>query len=360
MKVAVIAHGLSDGGAERVAALLANHYSQVGHDVLFIATYSPRMVYSLDDAVEYVYIGGDYHNKVTRILHRSRALNNELKRFQADIAISFIINEAIYCTRIKTVPVIYSLRTDPGQGCDTSDKLMCLLAYGGAAKVVFQTPGARDFFPRQIRNKGVVIPNPLTRDLPYWEPNACEKSIMTACRLDEQKNLPMLISAFVAFHEKHPDYSLKIYGDGELLDSLKQYAEECGVAGSVFFPGYAKNIHEIMAHSAIFALTSDYEGLSNSMLEALAIGVPTVCTDCPPGGAALYIKDGINGMLVPVGDSEELGKRFCQMAEDQALCLKMSDNAKSIREELDVDKVLKQWEAVLNCGKTHVEYNSGN
>lgn len=349
MRIAIVAHGLSDGGAERVASLVANHYSQRGHDVLFLAAYSPRTVYPLDPAVKYVYLHEKYTDKIRKLIYRSYRVDKEIRKFKADVAVSFIINESIYSSIVKTVPFIYTLRIDPGQACETFlYKITCILAFDAATKVIFQTPGARDFFSKRIRRKGVVIANPLTRNLPYWQQETCEKTIITACRLNEQKNLPMLISAFAVFHEKHPDYSLKIYGDGELLDSLKAFAKECGVADSVFFPGYAKNIHEIMANSAIFALTSDYEGLSNSMLEALAIGVPTVCTDCPPGGAALYIKDGINGMLVSVGDSEELSKRLCQMAEDPALCLKMSENAKNIREVLDVDKVLKQWENILN------------
>jgi len=348
MRIAVVAHGLSDGGAERVASLVANHYAQNGHDVLFVAAYSSRRVYMLDNSIEYVYIGGDYSDKIRRLIMRSKALDDELKRFKADIAISFIINEPIYSTLKRTVPFIYSLRIDPGQACEKfTDRLTCLLAFGGAFKVIFQTPDARNFFSGKIRKRGVVIPNPLTRNLPYWQGDSCEKTIITACRLNEQKNIPMLISAFAAFHKLHPDYTLKIYGDGELLDELKAFAKTCGVEESVFFPGYAKNIHEIMARAGIFALTSDYEGLSNSMLEALAIGVPTVCTDCPPGGAKLYIEDGVSGMLVPVGDVEELTKRFCRMAEDHELCMRMSANSQKIREELDVDKVLKQWESVL-------------
>ena len=348
MRIAIVAHGLSDGGAERVASLVANHYAQMGHDVLYIAAYSPERVYMLREDITYVYVGGDFTNKLSRMFFRSRSIDRELRRFRAEIAVSFIRNESVYSTLRKTVPFVYSLRIDPAQVCASKiDRLGCLLAFNGARKVVFQTPDARDFFDERIRKKGLVIPNPLTRNLPVWDAEACEKTVITACRLNEQKNLPMLISGFAQFHTQFPDYTLRIYGHGELLEELKAFAKECGVEACVEFPGYARNIHEIMAHSGIFALTSDYEGLSNSMLEALAIGVPTVCTDCPPGGAKLYIEDGVSGMLIPVGDREELTKRLCRMADDRELCRKMSENARKIREELDVDQVLKQWEDVL-------------
>lgn len=349
MRIAIVAHGLSDGGAERVASLLANHYAQVGHDVLYIAAYSSQRAYALREEISYVYVGGNETNKLSRLFCRSRRIDRALRAFRADAAVSFIRNEAVYSTLRKTVPVVYSLRIDPGQVCARAlDRIGCLLAFYGAKKVIFQTPDARDYFPEKIRKKGVVIPNPLTRNLPDWKgTEACEKTVITACRLNEQKNLPMLISAFAAFRKKYPEYTLHIYGEGELKEELKAFANRCGVAESVFFPGYARNIHEIMANSGIFALTSDYEGLSNSMLEALAIGIPTVCTDCPPGGAKLYIEDGVSGMLVPVGDTEALTEKLCQMAEDPALCRKLSENSRKIRGELDVDKVLGQWETVL-------------
>lgn len=349
MRIAIVAHGLSDGGAERVASLVANHYAQMGHAVLFLAVYSDSKVYSLDERITYQYVGGNYPNKLSRLLYRSRDVDRQLKHFEADIAVSFIVNESIYSTLKRTVPFIYTLRIHPGQACETlEDRITCLLAFYGAKKMIFQTPDARDFFSKSIRRKGVVIANPLTKGLPDWKGTAnCEKTIMTACRLTEQKNLPMLISAFSEFHKKYSEYSLKIYGDGELLEELKDFSRQCGVEDAVYFPGYARNVHEIMANSSIFALTSDYEGLSNSMLEALAIGIPTVCTDCPPGGAAMYIEDGISGMLVPVGDTKALTEKLCRMAEDSALCEKMSKNSRKIREELDVDKVLSQWESVL-------------
>lgn len=348
MRIAIIAHGLANGGAERVAALVANHYAQKGHDVLFVAAYSRDREYPLAETVRYVYVGGNSNSKIVRLLGRSFRIHREVSRFKADAAVSFVINETLYSTVFGSVPYIYTLRNDPGSVCSSPVmKVTSKLAFRKAEKVVFQTPGARDFFDSEIREKGIVIPNPLTRDLPYWNPAECDKTVITACRLNVQKNLPMLIRGFAAFHEQYPDYILKIYGKGELQSQLESYAQECGVGSSVYFPGYARDIHSIMAGTGIFAMTSDYEGLSNSMLEALAIGIPTVCTDCPPGGAAMYIEDGVSGMLVPVGDADALTEKLCAMAGDPALCRTLSENSRKIRDKLDVDKVLAQWEAVL-------------
>lgn len=347
MRIAMAVHGLSNGGAERVAALVANHYAHVGHEVLFLAVYSPEKVYPLDPAVEYRYVGGAAQSKIKRKCQRSWNVCQAVREFRADVVVSFIIDEVILCAVEKVAPIVYSLRFDPNRGFNALSKTMAVFSYSRAKRVIFQTPGARDFFPMKIREKGVMIPNPLTRDLPRWDAEHCEKTVITACRLDEGKNIPMLISGFARFAQSHPEWSCKVYGEGDLLEELKAYAQSCGVADRVFFPGYAKNIHEIMANANIFALTSDYEGLSNSMLEALMIGVPTVCTDCSPGGAALYIRDGVNGMLVPVGDSEALSQKLCEIADDPELQRSLSKNTEKIREELDVDRILKYWEEAI-------------
>lgn len=347
-RIAVIAHGLSDGGAERVAALLANQLAADGNAVLFVAAYSPVRVYPLRQDVTYTYIDRHFENKALKLLERTVKIWKEIHNFRADIAISFVINEMLFAGLEGAVPVVYSLRNDPQHLVSSGlNKTFCLALYKRAKAIVFQTPGAQDFFPESIRSKGVIIANPLTMNLPQWDEAGHDKTIITACRLTEQKNLPMLIKGFGKFHAAHPDYQLKIYGKGALLEPLQALVKDQGLEDCIFFLGHSEEIHQIMARSAIFTLTSDFEGLSNSMLEALAIGVPSVCTDCPPGGAAMYIEDGVSGMLVPVGDEEELSRRFCRLAEDAALCRRISENARHIRQSLDIDTILQQWKAVL-------------
>lgn len=343
-RIAIIAHGLSNGGAERVACILANYFAKEGYEVLFIAAYSPECEYKLESEIKYVYIDVSKHNKYIRLISRSKKIDNEISNFQSDIVISFIINEAIITNLKGKIPIIYSLRIDPADVTRRMiNRILCKVSYGRAKQIVFQTKDAKAFFDEKIRKKGVVIGNPLISNLPYWDEDNHDNTVITACRLTTQKNLKMLITAFSRFHKKYPDYSLKIYGKGPLEQSLKDFSKSIGIEQNVQFPGYSKEIHKIMSKSAIFALTSDFEGLSNSMLEALAIGVPTICTDCPPGGAAEYIQDGKNGMLIPVGDIDKLFERLCLMAENKELCKRMSEQSIKIRNVLKEDIILKQW-----------------
>lgn len=347
-RITIISHGLSDGGAERVASILANYFAKSGNAVLFIAAYSPEKEYKLNDNIKYVYIDAKEKNKFIKLIHRSWKINKEISDFHSDVIISFIINETIVSNLRHKIPIIYSLRIDPGIiKKKRFNWFMCKLVYGRAKKIVFQTKKARDFFDDNIRIKGVIIGNPLTPDLPYWNADNHKKVIMTACRLTKQKNLKMLIEGFARFHRNHSEYKLEIYGRGPLEDELKELVLKLRISDYVDFPGYTSDIHKIMSNAAVFALTSDFEGLSNSMLEALAIGVPCICTDCPPGGAAEYITDGENGMLVPVADTEGFKKKLCILADNDHLCRKLSRRAVLVRNKLDEKTILSQWNDIL-------------
>ena len=347
-KIAVVAHGLSDGGAERVAALLANKFCEQGNDVLFIAAYSDQREYALNSKIKYVYIDVEEKNKFIKMIKRSKQIDNQLKKFNADIAISFIINEMIITNIKHKIPIIYTLRIDPQYATRKKiNRIICNYSYSRAQNIVFQTPDARDFFNKKIQNKGIIIGNPLTSNLPYWREFKHEKKIITACRITPQKNLRMLIDAFYKLHQINKEFILEIYGNGPLQQELEEYCLELKIEKYVKFPGHSKKIHEIMAKSSIFALTSDFEGLSNSMLEALAIGIPTVCTDCPPGGASLYIKDEENGMLVEVNNAEQLYEKFKKLINDEVLCNNLSANSIRIRDELSENNIINKWNEII-------------
>ena len=98
----------------------------------------------------------------------------------------------------------------------------------------------------------------------------------------------------------------------------------------------------------MFVSSSDFEGMSNSMLEAMAIGLPCVCTDCPAGGARAVIEDGKNGLLVPVNDAIALSDAMKRVASDTIFAEKLSKNASNIRKNQSVEKIIDKWMAIIN------------
>lgn len=349
MKIVFIAHGASNGGAGRVSSILCNELARKGHQVTYYAFHYSNVSYPIDPAVNYVILHQKSGNRILTLLYRNRAIYEYIKKSRPDLVISFAANIMSYTVMKWKGPVIYSLRNDPSSvnagmiGKRIRDRL-----YRRAKAIVFQTPGARDYFPEEIRRKGVIIGNPIREDLPCWRLDQAEDVIMTACRLDSQKNVSLLLKAFRLVHEKHPSWSLRICGDGPLMEQLKKESAELGISDRVEFMGFCDNINELMVRSSIFALSSDFEGLSNSMLEALATGLPTVCTDCSPGGAALYIQNGVNGFLTPVGNHVAFAEALCRLIEDRSLRAAVSSEAVKIRERLSTEQIVSEWDAVIS------------
>lgn len=349
-KIAVIAHGLSGGGAERVAAMLANYFAEHYYQVLFVAAYSSEKEYVLDDRIKYCYIKTTATSGMLRMINRSLKIKKVVKQFHADVAFSFITNELIPL-ELSGIPVIPSLRIDP-KSTDGSfvRRNIRKFVYHHAKYIVFQTVEARDYFDESIRKKGVIIGNPLKDNLPLWEDNNPRKVFITACRISKQKNIPMLVDAFIEFHRTHSEYSMEIYGDGDpkpYRAEMEQYVRKKNAENYISFMGHSTNIHAIMSNSAAFVLSSDFEGLSNSMLEAMAIGIPCICTDCPPGGAREYMKNGEAGILVPVGDVSALTKKMCMLAENDEYKHDLSQKEQYVRDVLRKDAICAQWEALI-------------
>lgn len=213
---------------------------------------------------------------------------------------------------------------------------------------VFQTEEERDYYT-WLKCPTAVIPNPLKEGLPERFAGERRHEIVNFCRLNKQKNIPLLIDAFELLHREHPDYTLRIYGRGEEKDSLIAYARGKGLDGIVIFEDFATDIHERIRDAAMYVCSSDFEGLSNSMLEALAIGMPSVCTDCAGGGARMMIRNQVNGLLVPVGDVATLYRGMKEIVDNPDLAEKMSVEAALIREELSIAKIASRWEEMIDA-----------
>lgn len=116
-----------------------------------------------------------------------------------------------------------------------------------------------------------------------------------------------------------------------------------GLSERIHFEGFKKNIDEIIRDSAMYVSSSDYEGICNSMIEAMSMGIPTICTDCPIGGARAMITDGVNGLLVPVRDSEKLYKAMKTFIDRPEYAARLGAKAEEIRNMYPVEKIAKEW-----------------
>lgn len=331
---------LHNGGAQRVLVSIANYMAEHGYSVSIIASIDNGS-YALNPNIKITYIGnGNYLSYI-------KGARKEIKQIKPHAVISFEyffnLMASIICLGTNS-KLIISERNDPARvGSGFIKDIVRNLLYRLAEVLVCQTPDAKAYFPEYIKKKTVVIPNPLKPNLPLKKTLERRKEVVTFCRLNAQKNLPMLLQAFKSFHNVHSDYKLSIYGDGEEKDNLRTMIVELSLQESVELHPAEDNVHEKVIDAAMFVLPSDYEGLSNSMLEAIAIGLPSICTDCPCGGARMIIKDGTNGKLIPVGDTNALVSAMTAIAEHPELGQLYSVEGQKLRKELSVDNISKKW-----------------
>ena len=345
---------LAGGGAERVVSILTNYLAKKDYEVTVFFLRSNQCVYTLCENVKLDVSSIGISNGLLKKVATVRNIRKFMIRNRDSVFISFLTNENLYTTFAALglgVKVIVSERNDPYQtirGVLKKYTVNKLYETEQCKKVVFQTNGAKSFYSKKIQAKGKIIANPIKEDLPMPYLGERRKEVVTFARLDPQKNFPLLIEAFERFLEKHPDYSLSIYGNGIMEVELKNLVLNKNLNSKVHFKGFTSSLHEQVRTAAMFVLPSDYEGLSNSMLEAMAIGLPCVCTDCSPGGARMYIDNGVNGFLVPVRDPEALCSAMDQIASNNQLSESFSKEASTVRERLSIEAIGAKWEHIIN------------
>jgi len=395
-KVLMVMPVLKGGGAERVASILTNEFHKNGYACEFLLTSCNRNeVISRDLSEEFpVILLREYFKKsFTDIFYKLLRFVTSLlcKPFEkvkksVPVAFSYLSFVANYYKEIKalkkvlkekddatvvaflqpTIPmvllagrktknkIIISERNDPKRlmkhryGYNFIKKY-----YMRADKVVFQTEDAKNTYPENIASKGTVIFNPIKENLLQKYEGERNKNITTFCRISYQKNLPVLVKAFSEVHKDFENYRLRIIGntqnadDEKALREIEDLIEKLNLNDFVDFEPFSLNVHKEIIKDAVYVNSSDYEGMSNAMLEAMAIGMPVVCTDCPIGGAAAVIKNGENGVLVPVGDVESLAEAIKSVISDKELSAKLSENAVKIKDELSLSNIARKWMELL-------------
>lgn len=326
-RLALFMPTLTPGGAERVMINLARGFAERGHTVDFVLA-KAEGVY-LDDVppgVRLIDLDSPHRLQTMRSLPRLTAY---LRRERPDALLAALNHANIVAlaarrlagvdTRV-VVSIHNTISSEKARGANSRDRILpqlCALTYPAAQGIVAVSGGVADDFSEATgldRGQLEVIYNPvITPELatqaaqpvehPWFAPGQ-PPVILGAGRLEYQKNFPSLIRAFAQLRRERPA-RLVILGEGSEADALAALTRELGVDGDVWMPGHVKNPFAYMARSAVFALSSRYEGLPTVLIEALAVGAAVVSTDCPHGPAEIVARTG-SGILVPVDDDDAL------------------------------------------------------
>lgn len=348
MKLVFITPGMTFGGAERVISIISNIWCDMGHEVsIFITATNRPSVYKLNDKINVEYYS-DYNENGVSHFRLISSIRSFVDKEKPDCVLSFMNDVCAYTILSltgKNIPIIYSERNDPNKTNQSKvDKIFRKIVELGASHIVFQTEGAKQCYSKKVQRKSSIILNPveLSRIPERKKAYINYSEIVTVARLEPQKNQNLLIDAFNLVSKKHQDIVLKIYGEGSLKNKLQNKIHELGLNDKVLLMGAKQDVLEWIKESYCFVLTSDYEGLPNSLIEAMCMGIPCISTDCSPGGARQLLGDN-RGLIVPCRDKERLAEAINMYLEQRQIAMQYGEKAYKLREETDSLTVAKEW-----------------
>lgn len=359
MNIALVTSLLSGGGAARVLALMAGHWSAAGYQVTLFS-FEPegsQPFYALREGVgvRYLNVNQPSQGLFSALAHnwrRCRALRREIRAVRPDAVISFVdaTNVQVLLALMGSgIPVVVSERIHPAhEDIGRIWSALRRLAYPLARCVAVQTRDAAAFFSgwglRDLR----VIPNPV-QPLPVrgTAPQPSRPFLLAAGRLCVQKAFGLLLDAFAAVAGKHPEWSLCIAGEGPARGELEGQILALGLEGRVLLPGQVEDMGGLMEQAGCFVLSSAYEGFPNVLCEAMSAGLACVSTDCPSGPADLIVS-GENGLLVPNSDVPALARGLDELLSDATLRQRLGRAARAVQERYGLEQVMAAWEQALN------------
>jgi len=358
MRITICISSLGQGGAERIASIMATHWAGHGNHV-GIVTFSPedvRPVYPLDSRVEVRNLGlrgqsRGLKDKLLGNLGRIRALRRALRAQRPDVVISFMdtTNVLTLLAAGSRVPVIVTEHCHPEQfPVGAAWGWLRRRTYPRAAAVVVLGEAIRQWFAANVGGRRLeIIQNPVT--LSCARPSSESRpgtTVISAGRLAEEKRFGLLIEAFSRVGAAHPDWELAIYGEGPERPMLEALVAEKGLGNRVSLPGWVDDLHARMASADIFALSSRSEAFPGALCEAMASGLAVVSVDCPSGPGEI-IRQGVDGLLVPNGDVAALAAGLDRLMGDAPLRQSLGGRAVEVCERFSIGAIMDKWERLI-------------
>jgi glycosyltransferase involved in cell wall biosynthesis len=165
-------------------------------------------------------------------------------------------------------------------------------------------------------------------------------------RLSKEKNFELLIDVFSRLAQEHVDWDLVILGEGSERQGLEAQVKAGNLGKRVFLPGRIGNVGEWYEQADLYVMTSRFEGFPNTLAEALSHGLAAVSFDCDTGPRDI-IRHGIDGLLVPPGNSMELMSALGKMMSDSSLRERFASKAVDARERFSIEKIAYMWEKLF-------------
>lgn len=351
MKILFLNTNIGYGGATKIMLWLAGKLAERGDNVTILTYRDASESRDVPNGVKHIHLPLETEgHSVSGLMKSVRQLHRHIKTECYDWGIAFLspshlrLSLASIGTHTK---ILLSQRGDPYQNKNKPKSIMSKIqayAFNRADKYVFQTPQAMAYYSKSIQSRGVVIPNPV-KPLKRTCERKPDNRIVNVARLDiNQKRQDLLIDSFNLICKDYPEVSLHFYGDGEDEARLKEMAKG---NERIIFEGVTNDVVRDIQNARMFVLSSDFEGIPNALIEAMALGVPSISTQCSPGGAELLINDGENGLLTPCGNAISLSEAVKVFLDNSALAERCGHTAISIKDRFSENVIFHLWEDLL-------------
>ncbi|MGI9488801.1 MAG: glycosyltransferase family 4 protein [Geminicoccaceae bacterium] len=360
-RVTLVIANFGWGGAQKIMAMMANYWAVRGWHVTYMSLDEQRCeaFFPIDDRVDLVALGVRRHTKsvlqaVWQNVRRLIVLRRAIRASRPDVVISFlsVTNMRVLMATIGLgLPVIVSERGDPRRRSISAIwRHLRSVLYPLARSLVAQTDYARDCFHSRIRKRSVVIPNPVV--LPDQPVPRTEKIVVGVGHLAPVKGFDILVRAFGQVAKAHPDWRLILWGQGDERERLTTMAADLGIADRLDLPGLSDRPGAWADNASIFVLASRHEGFPNTLIEAMAAGLPVIATDCPIGGPRVMIDHDETGLLVPSEDETAMAAALNQLIAEETARDRLAAAARRHAETFALDRIMGRWTDLVHQAAT--------
>ncbi|MFW5728942.1 MAG: glycosyltransferase family 4 protein [Spirochaetota bacterium] len=369
LRIALVIPGLTGGGSERVLSAMANHLADRGHAVRLVTLGSrAKDAYVLSPAVDRVALGVDRIRwfEFRRYAAHIVALRRAVRSRQPQVTLAFQWRASILCLLSligARSSLIISERSLPDrEDVRPATRLLRKMLYPGAALLVVMTEGAREAFSSIMPADRIrVIPNFVDFSDRRGGRDAATEAVVGLVRglrakgrrvavamgrLHPVKGFDMLIRAFARAKADHPEWELVILGEGGEEERLRELAASLDQQEAVHMPGRVAAPHLVLEQCDLFVQASRFEGFGIALIEAMAVGLPSISTDCPTGPREI-IRSGRDGVLVANGSEDELTLAMQRLMSDPGERERLGANAQEVRSRFDRRSIMSRWEQLL-------------
>jgi glycosyltransferase involved in cell wall biosynthesis len=366
----IVIHSLRGGGAERVAVDMAAYWQARGCRVALVTqTTADQDAYPIPKGVVRYALGlaANSRGMVAAAWGNWRrywALRRLIRRHRPDVVLGMMTRGsvmAVMAGRGAGCRIIATEHTHPPiQRLPQAWQKLRQRTYPRADAVVALTRGTADWLEAHLPGvQAQVIPNAVHWPLADEEPCVVPPQVpgrlclLAVGRLHPVKGFDCLLRAFAQLARVYPEWDLTILGEGPERAALESLRDELDLTDRVQLPGRVGNMAAWYAAADVYVLSSRAEGLSNTLLEAMASGLPCIAFDCDTGPREI-IREGIDGVLVrPVQDAEALAGHLGQLMSDSALRSRFASRATDVRDRFSTARIMALWEQIFEGEKVN-------